>query len=177
MDKKETMTIQEAIAKIACSYVGIKEIPQNKGWKNKDFEKKMRKMGWRAGQAWCMYFVKLVLIEAYELLEDVEMASWCDKHLNGGVLSSFRKLKPQMTVLSEVEPEKGAIGFMQNDGRETGHSFVVERIGSRGEVITIEGNTDASAGRREGDGVYRRTRFTDSMMRSKLKLIAYIRMK
>jgi hypothetical protein len=171
------LTIQQAIVRIASKYTGIKEIPQNRGWKNKDFEKKMKAIGWKAPQSWCMYFVKLVLIEAYEAIGDTKMAEWCHKHLNGGVMSSWRKLKPQMTIVPVTEPEAGLIGFMQNDGKETGHAFVIERVRNLDEIVTIEGNTDASVGLREGDGVYRRTRWTDNMLKNKLKLVGYIRMR
>lgn len=172
-----TKTIQQAIVEVASKYTGIKEISNNRGWKNKDFEKKMKDIGWRSGQAWCMYFVKLVLIEAYELIGNKALVEWCKKNLNGSVMSSFKKLKSQMTVMSVTEPESGAIGIMQNNGAETGHTFIVERVDDRGDVKAIEGNTDASVGSREGDGVYRRTRYIKSMLENKLKLIAYIKMR
>jgi hypothetical protein len=171
------MTIQEAIIKVSSGYIGIKEISGNKGWKNKDYEKKMKDMGWRSGQSWCMYAVKLVLFEAYTLIGDEKMAQWVKTTLNGGVLSSYAKLKSKGVTHAPTEAKPGMIGIMRNGSSELGHAFIVERINSRGDIVTNEGNTDSGTGVREGDGYYRRTRYTTSMLANKLHLIAYVELR
>jgi len=169
------MSISKKIVEVASRYVGIKEIPQNAGWKDKDFEKKMRDMGWIKGQAWCMYFVKLVLIEAFQELKNDDMVKWCKANLNGGVLSSYRKMKSKWELLGVDNAEEGSIGIMRKGDSELGHVFIVESVNN--DVIKcIEGNTSV-AGSREGDGVYRRTRMLSYMKKSELKIIDFVRVK
>lgn len=174
---EENLSINQAIVKVAKGYIGIKEISGNKGWKNKDFEKKMKKMGWTSGQAWCMYFVKLVIHEAYLLIGNDKMAQWA-LTLNGGVLSSFSKMKSKTVVHPPTNPQPGFIGIMQHGTSQLGHTFIVDRLGDvdKMEIKTIEGNTN-SGGVREGDGVYERTRYTDNMMKNKLQLVNYVELR
>jgi len=57
--------IESEIVKVATKYLKTKEIPDNRGWYDKAFEKAMQKVGWRFGQHWCAYFMELVWKEAY----------------------------------------------------------------------------------------------------------------
>ena len=59
------MSRAERIIGIAKGYLGQKEVPGNKGFQDKDFEKKMRQVGFYTGAPWCAFFVKLVYGEAY----------------------------------------------------------------------------------------------------------------
>ena len=43
-------------------WVGVKEIGNNQGWDNKDFEAKMRAIGFYDGAQWCNFFVKMVIL-------------------------------------------------------------------------------------------------------------------
>jgi len=170
------MTINEAIVKVANSYNGIKEIPHNKGWKNKpEFTREMKEMGWKVGEAWCMYFVKLCVYKAYLELGNEAYAKMVKDNLSGGVLHSLKKMKSMNICFTTATPESGAIGIMQNGDSQLGHAFIIYKIGNEAkqEIKTIEGNTDVSNGR-EGDGVYSRTRFQDVMQRNKLKLVTYV---
>lgn len=172
------MTIQEAIVQVASNYIGIKEISGNKGWKNQpEFTRKMKVMGWTSGQSWCMYFVKLVLHEAYLLIEEPAKADWIKSNLTGSVLRSLKKLKSKPEIaIPTLTAEAGCVGFMRKGTSELGHSFIVtnikhEKIKS---VVTIEGNTSAATGSREGDGVYKRERSESFMLKSELRLETYV---
>lgn len=175
------MTIQEAIVKVANGYIGIKEIPNNKGWKNKpDFERKMKDMGWKVGESWCMYFCKLVVYEAYILIGEEGYAGIIKNTMNGSVLNSLKKLKSCNIAEVVTEPSVGCIGIMQKGSTQLGHAFVIVKIeeGEPMAYITVEGNTDSSTGTREGDGVYRRTRVKDFWhTHPKMKVINYITFK
>lgn len=172
--------LQEAILKIATKYEGVKEIPQNKGWKNNpEFTRKMKDMGWKVGEPWCMYFCKLVVYEGYMAIGEAGFADIIRNTLSGSVLQSLKKLKSCNLATITMEPEIGAIGFMQKGQSQLGHAFLIYKIDETNirSFTTIEGNTDGSTGSREGDGVYRRTRVEKYDLQKPLKIINYVTFK
>lgn len=62
------MTISEKRLEIITGYIGIKEIPPNQGWYDKNFENEMIKVGWRKGWSWCCLLDERVTRLAYSLL-------------------------------------------------------------------------------------------------------------
>jgi hypothetical protein len=66
VDDPNISSIRNAIARIAKSYFGQAEVIQDRGFKNTDFEKRMRDIGWRPGSQWCNFFTDLVWKEAYQ---------------------------------------------------------------------------------------------------------------
>src|SRR5574343_1398799 len=119
------------IIELADTYVGIKEVTQNHGWVDPVFEKEMREIGWKIGEAWCMYFCHLVWKKANE--EDYKGIK---QSFTPSVMRTYLNLKGRMSV----EPKEGAIGFMQKDKGSLGHAFLVEAL--EGKILkTIEGNT------------------------------------
>jgi hypothetical protein len=52
------------VVEVAKSYLGRTELPQNSGWSDKLFQKKMEEVGWEKGQAYCSYFCELCYKEA-----------------------------------------------------------------------------------------------------------------
>lgn len=57
--------LRNTIVEVAKSYVGIKEIGNNEGFENADFQTNMKTVGWRSGSPWCNFFTDLVWKEAY----------------------------------------------------------------------------------------------------------------
>ena len=162
--------IDKKIVTIAAKYVGQREIPGNKGWRDKAFEAKMKATGWSSGQAWCAYFTELVWTEAYKgtsLLPSIvalfsASATATYANFNGSSLFKVGKVgKP------------GALAVWRYGNGWKGHIGIVESVkGST--FVCIEGNTNA-AGSREGIMVMRRTRRTDlPHSRSGLNLIGFV---
>lgn len=141
-------------------YVGQSELPGNAGWFDADFQAAMVKAGWRKGQSWCAYFVRLC----------VRMAGYVDK-TSPSAVTTYRNYAKVGMVGSEPRPDSIACWQRYKDGAATilGHVGIVGRVSTleNGEVVfeCIEGNTDGSGGR-EGDGVYAKTR------RASLKRVA-----
>jgi hypothetical protein len=52
------------VIRVASSYVGQTETPNNSGFKDSVFQKKMEEVGWEKTLAWCSYFAELVFKEA-----------------------------------------------------------------------------------------------------------------
>jgi hypothetical protein len=58
---RDSLELKREIAvQIAESFNGIEEIPNNKGFKNKKFEQAMRNTGWKTGNAWCAFVLRLI---------------------------------------------------------------------------------------------------------------------
>lgn len=141
-----------SLAAIARQFVGQRERPGNTGWLDADFEADMVRMGWKRGQAWCAYFVRLCVRLGIGLV---------DKTSPSAVTTYRNYLK---AGLAGPEPRVDSIACWQHwkGGKATvfGHVAIVEKVDPVMRTMScIEGNTDGSGGR-EGDGVYRKTRYT-----------------
>jgi len=53
------------LTEVAKKYIGNTEKPNNSGWFDAEFERRMKEVGWLTGQAWCSYFAELCFKEAY----------------------------------------------------------------------------------------------------------------
>jgi len=132
------ITLSEIVVKTAINYVGIKEIPGNKGWKNSIFEKLMIIIGkWRKGDAWCCDFAHLVWHQAYK---EYELSTKIiDKLFSPNSQRTFRNFNNyNKTMISNI-PSPGSIGILKY-GRVYGHTFIVESIIDELSYKTIEGN-------------------------------------
>ena len=90
----------------AQKWVGVKEIQDNAGWENKDFEKLMKERGgWWKGAAYCACFVKMVLVS----VSSGNAQAFFKYKLNATAKNTWNVL--QNTEYSEKidKPEAGAI--------------------------------------------------------------------
>lgn len=90
----------------AQKWVGVKEIQDNAGWENKDFEKLMKERGgWWKGAAYCACFVKMVLVS----VSSGNAQAFFKSKLNATAKNTWNVL--QKTEYSEKidKPEAGAI--------------------------------------------------------------------
>lgn len=137
-----------SIKKIAESYLNQKEISGNKGFVDKDFDKKMRKAGFYTGAPWCGFFARLV---------------WMEDNQDVSIISGSSKKTIDLATKADnwhAEPVEGAVvvwaTFKNGKRQTTGHIGVVtEVVGNR--YSTVEGNTTDKGGR-EGIMVARRFR-------------------
>lgn len=141
-----------SLAAIARQYVGQRERPGNTGWLDADFEADMVRVGWKRGQAWCAYFVRLCVRLGTGLVDKTSPSA----------VQTFRNYSK--AGLAGLEPRVDSIACWAHykDGKATGkgHVAIVEKVDTFARTMScIEGNTDGSGGR-EGDGVYSKTRYT-----------------
>lgn len=153
------------IVKIAESYIGQREKPNNSGFVDPKFEKKMKAVGWASGQAWCAYFAELVWKEAGQ---DVSFfsASAFKTYLNyeaTGKKGSSTPVPGALVVWRSMK--NGVAGW-------TGHIGVVTEANIAA-FKAIEGNTNAIGGR-EGVEVAKKDRSFKWQVNTGLQLVGFI---
>ncbi len=166
------MSIADRIVKVAKSYIGQQEIKGNKGFKDEEFEEKMREVGFQTSHAWCSYFAELVWTEAY--FDNPDMLKLIKKQFSG---SSFRTLQ-RFTELG-MDSKDAQIGSVviwrrKKDGKYTtqGHVGIVTEVHDN-YFVSVEGNTN-SAGSREGEVVAEKKRDYSWSRNKGLELSAFI---
>lgn len=58
--------LQLTVVSLLHHYLGSDELPPNQGFRNKEFERAMVDVGWRAGMEWCALFSEMIWKKAYE---------------------------------------------------------------------------------------------------------------
>lgn len=162
----------------AQKFVGIGEFGANKGFTDSVFQSMMKHVGWKGGEAWCMYFAKAVHYETFKNDQDKIM-----RILNGSTQRSWQNVLNDASgtyrAVTSGRPRKGDIAIWQNSSnRSLGHAGVVIRSG-RDKFVTVEGNTNL-AGSREGDRILEKERpltYGKAIPGSNLVLLGFIRKK
>ena len=143
----------------AIQYLGMKEIDGNSGFVDAEFEKRMKKIGWQKGQAWCAYFTELVWREAYAKFTD--RSNELDKLFNGGAVNTYTRFSNDKRFTCNQTPVPGAIVIWQQykGGKPSwqGHAGIVNTAIDDVKFPSIEGNTNSQGGR-EGIEVSAKTR-------------------
>lgn len=169
----------DTLSAIASQYVGKTETPNNSGFSDKVFQKRMENVGWGKGQAWCCYFAELCLMELSISLNNGGMARLVKQLFSGGSTATYKNVSIYVTavplgnvkILKKPEPNCVAI-FRHGNGWE-GHTAIVTEVLANGSIKTIEGNTNDIGGR-EGYIVARKTRNPLSPFNPKgLNLVGY----
>lgn len=169
--------IIQLIIEIAQSYIGQKEIPQNKGFYDKEFQNKMKQMGWLIGQAWCAYFTELVWKEAFKQFDPSKLKI-LDELFSGSsqaTFNNFNKNGKKYGFEVTDKPLPGSIVIWQYLSNATlGHAAIlINSDESKGRIYTVEGNTNAG-GSREGDVVAAKIRNLTFNPVGNLKLRGFI---
>jgi len=161
--------IARYILRSALDFVTQREIPGNQGWVDEKFEELMKLTGWKQGEAWCAYFVELILITA-GLNEHAEI-------LSGSAVQTWKNCKKSSLFATFENPLIGDIVIWQNyrDGKATwsGHAGIVVGLG-KGLIITVEGNTNTD-GVREGEEVALKIRDPKYKTDNGLNVLGFIR--
>lgn len=132
---------------IAEKYIGETEKPQNAGFTDELFEKKMKAVGFEKGFAWCALFTELVFKEAFP-----DKFAELDKLFSAGTVQTFKNFQKESYPISNT-PVPGYLVIWQSykDGKKltTGHAGIVSEVIDANTWYSIEGNTN-DAGYREG---------------------------
>lgn len=160
---------QVSIIKTALSFWNEYEIEGNLGFKNPYFESLMKMTGWQRSQAWCVYFVELVLREA-GFKEKADL-------LSAGAVESWKICSSNPKFVASNIPQVGDLAFWQTyqngSGLWTGHAGIVVRPYAS-QMITIEGNTNAEGGR-DGIQVALSIRMINYSTNDGLRLLGFVR--
>lgn len=157
------------LIRTALDFVSQREIPGNQGFYDEKFESLMEQTGWKQGEAWCSYFVELVLRTAG--LEDHAAI------LSASAVQTWKNCQNSTLFSTSEKPELGNIILWQKytGGRKTwqGHAGIVVGM-DKGLLITIEGNTN-SEGDREGDMVALKIRNHALKPDNGLRVLGFVR--
>lgn len=141
------LAIGQKIADVAKSYIGQTEIPGNKGFTNKEFQKKMEAVGWKMTYAWCAFFGELVWKEAY----GQSMFATLDKLFSPSALSTYYNFAGHENWPVKQTPAIGACAVYKHgiDPKKwEGHFGIVTAIDVTNKTTTnVEGNTNDKGGR------------------------------
>lgn len=164
--------IQDKIVEVAKKYVGKTEKPNNSGFTDAEFEKRMKDTGWDKGMSWCSFFCELVWKEAY--LGSKEISS-LDKLFSGSATATFKNfdLAKEQGWQTGLMPKVGALAVWRYGVGWQGHiGIVVEENGVT--FKTVEGNTNDKGGR-EGYIVAVKSRVTKGVFQKNgLNLIGFV---
>jgi hypothetical protein len=135
------------------------KVGKNKGFVDASFQSMMKQVGWKDGEAWCAYYVKLVLLQLYSFDRE-----WITKNITGSAYGNLLKVielngKGDKRYIATTNPnELPQVGDVFSQlGSQGGHTGIVIEILDGTKVKTIEGNTSLK-GVREGEGVFSLTR-------------------
>lgn len=161
---------------VASSFLGQMEIGNNAGFVSAVFQQMLADVGWRGGEAWCMYFGKEVWIQAFPKKADI-----IRKYFTGSTQMTWANAKanPQyFKVITSGKPMIGDIAIWQNiNDPSTGHAGIVEKNIGSSNYNTVEGNS-GMGGTSEGQGVTENERYlVPGYVDGNLRLLGFIRLK
>lgn len=136
----------QRIIDVSASYLHVVEIGKNERFNDEEYQRKLAKIGWKPGYAWCMFDAKLMWLEVYR---NTTMYNEVNKVLTGGVVVSYRRAKESELIKVQQKPVIGGI-VCWSTGNGRGHAGIITHIVDDFTVKTIEGNT-SRAGVRDGD--------------------------
>lgn len=163
--------ISKEIVRVAKSYIGKHEKPNNSGFVDADFEKRMKDVGWSSGLAWCAFFTELVWKEAYG---QGQVFTELSKLFSGSATTTYKNFELSATWKVGQVPVEGAIAIWRFGSGWQGHAAVVTSVISKTSFETVEGNTNSEGGR-EGIEVAVKQRLTNKPFTKKgLNLVGFI---
>lgn len=160
---------------------------KNAGFTDAGFQAMLKEVGWRGGQAWCAYFVKLVYMQFFSFDRE-----WIAKNFTGSAMGNFYHVE---RLNKSRTPDTRYIAIRTNTPQicdmvcwgivGKGHTGIITKINevrADGTVMaeTIEGNTSVTT-RNEGGRIVREGEGSSFKLR-KLKigtgdpkLVGYVR--
>ncbi len=133
--------IQNAIIETARKYLGVKEIPDNRGWVDKLFEKAMKTAGWYNSANWCAFFMEMVWREAYHNLypgrKDIQKL--LGRLCSGNSQRTFRNFSKSGIFRTGSRPEPGAAVVWRYEGTR-GHTAAAVTHAEESFFCSVEGN-------------------------------------
>jgi hypothetical protein len=158
--------MNKKIAETAEKYLGFTEIPQNRGFSDATFQKKMEAVGWKKGEAWCTYFGELVCKEAMP-----ELTNLFNRLFSGSATETWKNF--DIAKMTTQTPEVGMLAVFRFGNGWKGHFGIVTKVFSENSFMLVEGNTN-NGGSREGFAVCQKDRKKTPYTAKGLNLIGFI---
>ena len=159
------------VAEIAKAYIGKTEIPNNAGFTDTKFQKKMEEVGWSKSLAWCSFFSELVWTEA---CCDSALKAVIKKQFSGSATTTFKNFDLDKTFKTGSVPQIGAVVIWRHGNGWQGHAGIVTEIIDKTTFKAVEGNTNDKGGR-EGYIVALKQRTTNKpFSNTGLNLVGFI---
>ena len=149
----------------------------NVGFVDTAFEQMMKSVGWQSSQAWCAYYVKLVLMQLFSFDKE-----WLSKNIGGSALQNFynvqnlnKKGDSRYIAFTKGKLQVGDVFCgKRTNGGHTG--IIVEILDEQTNYCeTIEGNTNSNKSG-EGDKVKKLKRYlTVGKASASLTIVGFFR--
>lgn len=131
------MSISEVIQNLCSRYLGVREIPENLGFHDLEFQHMIELCGWKVGNAWCALTGELIWKEAYSPWPDV--IDELNKLFSANAQKTYTNFKADPNWETSSEPVIGALVIWAYEGSR-GHLGIVCSISDKA-IITFEGNS------------------------------------
>jgi hypothetical protein len=175
MDISEKQRIAVSVAK---KYIGEREIPNNQGFVDAEYQKRIEACGWLVGQAWCSYAGELIWKEAYPELFDV-----LDKLFDASAVKTCYNFRKSDLFVCNHNPLPGCLVIWQTYRYGvpywTGHLGIYDHSLPSNNFYSIEGNTNASGGREgiENATKLRPLKFEPTGVKEELVIMDFVKLK
>ena len=157
------------VAEVAMSYLHQKEIPGNMGFTDKEFERKMKEVGFNKGYAWCALFGELCVKEGAP-----QFYMEHEKLFSASAVTTYNNFKAQGMVSST--PEIGWLAVWKHGNGPTGHLGVVVGTKGTGLFQTAEGNSNEDGSREGVEVAYKADRKLNQPFKPKgLNLLGFVK--
>jgi len=161
------------ILAVSKAFIGQQEVSGNMGFKNAEMERLMREVGWKPGDAWCVYFAKLTWYnKAPEWLKPKIKSA-----ISGSSQQTLKNVSSDPSFVVSRLPRVGDMVIWQTYkngvGQSTGRAGIVEKVHINN-FETIEGNSN-STGSSEGIEVTEKTRDYNFSTNNGLRLKGFVR--
>jgi len=169
-----TLKGRQRVVTFGKTFLGQQELTGNSGFRSETLERLMSQVGWNKGDAWCVYFAKMVW---YDMVPRAYRPIILKK-ISGNSQQAYKNAQEDTTGVLKVSkyPKKGDIVIWQyfkgGVGQWKGHAGIVQKIGANS-FFTIEGNTN-DVGGREGYTVAEKERGYDFKKNDGLRLKGFI---
>ena len=163
----------DRVIEVARKYIGIREKPNNSGFLDSEFQKRMEHVGWVKSYAWCTYFVELVFREALPQYDVI-----FNKLFSGSATTTYKNFELDESgifLTNRTIPKLGAAAIFRHGVGWQGHAGIVEDIVTASNYfLDIEGNTNSEGGR-EGIEVAAKQRDISAPLKENgLNLVGFI---
>lgn len=175
---------QKTLSDIAIGYIGKTETPNNSGFVDKVFQKKMEEVGWVKSYAWCCYFSELCVKEWAILIGRKDIVALLPKLFSGSATATYKNCElyaqqnPNGPIRVSKTPVPNSVAIYRHGIGWQGHAAVTINSAKAADKNTytknVEGNTNDKGGR-EGYIVARKTRNHNAPFTNKgLNIVGYI---
>jgi hypothetical protein len=120
------------LSEVAKQYIGKTEKPNNSGFNDVTFEKKMRDVGFVTGHAWCAYFAELCVIEWAKAIKRPDIVKAATQIFSGSSTATYKN--------ADLYAQANSNGCIRVGKKHTPNSIAIYRYGNgwQGHTVIVE---------------------------------------